>query len=59
MRVEKRKEEHSQKRYSWDSSAVALLGMLFFAFPALPYSSEVLLSGINSYLGPWYWLFPA
>ena len=32
MRVEKRKEEHSQKRFLWAQSAVTLLGMLFFAF---------------------------
>ncbi len=52
MRVGKRKEEHSQECNRSTRLLIALLGMLFFAFPALPYSSEVLLSGIDSYLGP-------
>ena len=50
MRVKKRKEEYSQKRYLWACSADALLGMLFFAFQVLPYSREILLSGIDSNL---------
>lgn len=40
MRVQKRTKEHSQKRLLWAQSEVALLGMLFRPFQALPYGRE-------------------
>ena len=39
-RVNKRPEEHSQKRLLWAQSEVVLLGMLFRPFQALPFGRE-------------------
>ena len=49
MRVEKRKEELSQKRYWWANNSVALFGKLFFAFQALPDGREAKSTPTSAY----------